>query len=136
MNNFETIKEVTLDVGSEYYIGVAVSSHNSRVLNTTRFRKTNVYSPGYNAIDDILSHTMSNVVPASGQLSIDVEYMANGQRDIIVSLRDITNWAGMGEAKATVSGMGKVTINYQASKPIEDGIRYQWEINMRRNNFV
>ena len=92
MNNFETVKEITLNVGSEYYIGVAVSSHSSAALNTTRFRKVNVYSPNYKAIDDILSHNMPNVVPASGKVSVEVEYMANGERDIIVSLRDSYNF--------------------------------------------
>ena len=38
---------------------------------------------------------------------------------------------GMGEVKATVSGMGKVSIPYKAVSAIQAGNMYQWEINMR-----
>ena len=33
LSNWKQVKEITLDLGTEYYIGVAVSSHNANVLN-------------------------------------------------------------------------------------------------------
>lgn len=87
--NWTLIGETILDLGDEFYVGLAASSCIENKRSLARFKDVDIHNYGFPNKDGIVSHTFPDTIPVSGIIDFEVEMESVKTLDVWVELQNV-----------------------------------------------
>lgn len=126
--NWEKVGSCTVDLGDEFYAGVAAASGAGK-LGLVRFKDLDVHTLGTR--NQMISHNLPTEVDASGKVTVKVAYETSEPRDLYLDMRKLETWKGMSSVVHEVNGYGVFEFEYAPKGGLDLGSAYQYMISLR-----
>lgn len=126
--NWEEVGSFDVDLGEEFYAGVAAASSNGK-QGLARFKALDVHTLGTQ--DQLISHNLPSVVPASGKVTVRVTYETSEPRYLDLGMRELKTWKGFSSVNQKVNGYGVLEFEYAPKENLDPEIPYFYMISLR-----
>ncbi|MDZ8120008.1 glycoside hydrolase family protein [Pontiella agarivorans] len=87
--NWKKAGETEVELGDEFYVGMAVASQDTDRESLARFKDPELHNWGQPLTDGIVNHTFPDLVPADGKITFEVEVESNVSAELYVELEHV-----------------------------------------------
>ena len=120
--------ELTIDLGDEFYVGMASTSNDSKIRSMARFKDLDAHNYGKPAKNGIVMHTFPDTIPASGIINFEAEIESNQTLDIWVELENVQTGEKYKVLRQRFWKNGTNKLVYDAGKPLNPNNTYWFVI--------
>ncbi|WP_143525119.1 glycoside hydrolase family protein [Labilibacter marinus] len=133
--NWDFMGETELDLGDEFYVGMASTSNGAPNKSLARFKNADAHNYGHPAKDGIVMHTFPDTIPSSGIIEFEAEIESVRTADVWVELECVQNGEKYKVLRKRYWKSGKQKLVYDAGKPLNPKHSYWFVIKAVQMHF-
>ena len=126
--NWKLAGETELELGEEFYVGLASTSNGSDTQSLARFKDADVHEYGKPLKDGIVMHTFPDTIPETGQIDFEVEMESVQTLDVWVELQNVQTLEKYKVLRTRFWESGTKKLTYDAGTQLDRNATYWFVI--------